>query len=435
MAAELQPATERPFDRLDLLSAMLSLYYFTLYASGLASKLPLSAELLGPSQLVCMSLAVLGVISRHRFEITVLSAVIFVATFLLNSPVASNNQTMGCAISILFLASRIIPGGREERFEATARPGRYILATMYFFGIFHKLNVDWMDPLVGCGVVLYGILSTPFGLQDWWLGQQGAIWGTLIVEAIAMICLFIPHYKRLALIFGIPFHLAIGLTGYAFYMDFSTIVLATYTLFIGRETVQRFSDWLPRSPSLGLLLGCAIAAFAILGGVNGLVPVSMTDNYYRPFFLIYGIGFFMGAVILSKPEPFFWRPQPLLLRLAWVIPILYFLNGWAPYVGLRTEGTLSMYSNLHTEGGQSNHYLFERPLPLFDYQDEVVELEDGVNLIRWEYDRARLIYPNLWQRAGRAADEPNTYVAAGPLERAYLVFKTVDFDRPKVCTH
>ena len=33
-----------------------------------------------------------------------------------------------------------------------------------------------------------------------------------------------------------------------------------------------------------------------------------------------------------------------------------------------------MFSNLHTEGGQTNHLLFSSPPYLFDYQQDVVQI-------------------------------------------------------------
>lgn len=47
--------------------------------------------------------------------------------------------------------------------------------------------------------------------------------------------------------------------------------------------------------------------------------------------------------------------------------------GLMPYLGLRTAGTFSMFSNLRTEGPRSNHLLLAtNPLKRWGYQEDVV---------------------------------------------------------------
>ncbi|MEL6263995.1 MAG: hypothetical protein AAFR12_23415, partial [Cyanobacteria bacterium J06626_6] len=51
------------------------------------------------------------------------------------------------------------------------------------------------------------------------------------------------------------------------------------------------------------------------------------------------------------------------------------LFGLSPYLGLRTAGTFSMFSNLKTEGEYSNHFLLgQNQLKLWGYQEDVVEV-------------------------------------------------------------
>jgi hypothetical protein len=127
----------------------------------------------------------------------------------------------------------------------------------------------------------------------------------------------------------------------------------------------------------------------------------------------------------------------------------------SPYLGLKTESSIAMFSNLHTEGGETNHLLFAKPPYLFDYQRDVVEIvgsssptlqevaakRDGmVWLGLQQYLRAN---PREWvsfRRRGVLYEKASAAsIAQLPqpswLERKFLLFKTVDFDRPKVCTH
>lgn len=57
----------------------------------------------------------------------------------------------------------------------------------------------------------------------------------------------------------------------------------------------------------------------------------------------------------------------------WLMVGFIAINGLAPYLGLKTETSAAMYSNLRTEGGTNNH-LFMPALRLTGYQDDLVEI-------------------------------------------------------------
>jgi hypothetical protein len=71
-----------------------------------------------------------------------------------------------------------------------------------------------------------------------------------------------------------------------------------------------------------------------------------------------------------------------------LVPVL--INGMSPYIGLKTQGTFSMFSNLRTEGS-SNHLFLER-IDLFRYQSDIVLISRSSHL-----------------RLARFADQPMTY--------------------------
>ncbi|MEM9736710.1 MAG: hypothetical protein AAF908_08920 [Pseudomonadota bacterium] len=283
----MQQASREGFDRLDLMSVLLALYFYVYWGTGAAFQSSLPGAVAVLLHGAGMGLAILGVVSRARFQLTALNAMLFVGFYLWRLPVPSNNQTMALALCLILIGALALRLGREQTFAAIARPGRWVLAGLYFFGIFHKLNDDWANPEVSCGVILYRLLAEPFGLGDWSFGHQGAIWGTLIIEAAAMVGLFLPRWKRLAIALGVPFHLAIGLTGYAFYMDFSTIVLVSYTLFLSHDTVTRMVRPMPRGRVLAAGIGLGLAAYAwVAGPLNFMALEAFTDSNFRPLFLV-----------------------------------------------------------------------------------------------------------------------------------------------------
>jgi hypothetical protein len=77
----------------------------------------------------------------------------------------------------------------------------------------------------------------------------------------------------------------------------------------------------------------------------------------------------------------------------WVIPSLVLLNGLNPYLGLRTQLSFSMFSNLRTEGGISNHLFMPRLLSLGAYQEDLVEILTADDPDLAEFPRRQLLLP------------------------------------------
>jgi hypothetical protein len=113
---------------------------------------------------------------------------------------------------------------------------------MYFYGIFHKINTDFLDPRVSCAVALYDPLARGFGFDGHPIGHQIAIWSTFIIETITLIALYWKRYFAVGLICGLMFHFVIPISTYSWYMDFSSLVLALYALSIPREVSTASSE-------------------------------------------------------------------------------------------------------------------------------------------------------------------------------------------------
>ena len=114
-----------------------------------------------------------------------------------------------------------------------------------------------------------------------------------------------------------------------------------------------------------------------------------------------------------------------------------------------------MFSNLHVEGGTTNHF-FHGVIPGFaNYSDEVItvinsnnsEMSEGLSFVRYDFDRrlTQLKNPELTVLSNTSSDAlhisassedwENTYASTNWLVQKFLIFKTVDYNRPKVCTH
>jgi hypothetical protein len=172
-------------------------------------------------------------------------------------------------------------------------------------------------------------------------------------------------------------------------------------------------------------------------------------------FTVYAVAFY-AFVVACVP----WRSLeelPLVSKPVWLmaVPVLFFANGLSPYLGLKTESSVAMYSNLQTEAGATNH-LIAGQLPFaFGYQNDIVRpissnspafdaahVGQGKAMVRYEFDRVLAQTPGLLVRfehdgitRTNDASWRNSYSNANAFERKFLMFKPVDFNRPKRCTH
>ena len=127
---------------------------------------------------------------------------------------------------------------------------------------------------------------------------------------------------------------------------------------------------MPFSGKSSLAIGAVVVGLGLLVALNNLIaaPAEMV----LPLWGLYSAGLILLFVILPKAPParptFSFRPWPVLL-----VPLLTGLNGCSPYLGLKTETAFAMYSNLRTEGGQSNHLLVPAGVQLFGFQQDLVE--------------------------------------------------------------
>jgi hypothetical protein len=426
-----------------------------------------------------VAIAITLIVRPRLTRLLYVLAGLMIARYALQLPVASNNKTIALFMnaSILLCAAQAAwIGLRDEQFRAVTYErmrvvARALLAVMYFYGIFHKINTDFFDPRVSCAVALYEPLASGFGLSGNAIGHQIAIWSTFIIETITIVSLYWKRYFAVGLLFGLMFHFVIPISTYSWYMDFSSLVLALYILSIPREVsaafFERCASIFRRSRArfglLGLVLPFAIvgASILLIVGIAAVRArhVDMVFQLYNSvwvlFWAIYG-GITMVLLVFVALDYLPWRGHTGARQPLWVyaLPAILFLSCLSPYLGLKTESSIAMFSNLHTEGGETNHLLFDKPPYLFDYQKDVAEIiassSPGLQPVIANHDW--LVWHSLvqhlrwnpqhwvtYRRNGQVFEKVTAATLGVPkpnlLERRLLIFKAVDFDRPKVCTH
>lgn len=312
-------------------------------------------------------------------------------------------------------------GDRDALVETFGPPIRLGLIALYLMTFTHKLNTDFLNPEVSCAGWLLGFLGRAYRVvpvAEWSI--VGSIWGTLVVELTVPLLLCFRRTAYVGLAIGAGFHLFLsqfgGLHGFA------AMLCAVYFLFLPCDFTARVTARTARWPDPGLRatligVGAALLVWKLLGRVAHL------PHIYRGL-VLWDVWLLAVVVVFGREIGRTWRvPADFGLRPRWAplwaMPVVVVLNGLSPYVGLKTETSWAMYSNLRTET-RGNHLLVPESAKVFGYQDDLVAIVETTLPALREYakDDVRLTFFEL-QRICSAATEDftATYRRRGELRK------------------
>lgn len=318
-----------------------------------------------------------------------LSVVLGLAATLQTMPVNSNHTFMriflltGMTIalaSILLRRRRPLHMTPGDFYAAFAPYGKMMLVIMYFYGVFHKLNTDFLNPDTSCAVTLWELYPLPFGLADARWAHYLAIYAALIIEAAIIVMLFVPRWKYAGVMLGLIFHFCLGVNGYRFFVAFSSMTFALHFLFLPEDFMARLrGSRLGRAAARHRWLYPALI-FAPLAAYMLVLTLDIASLYYATVALfivftgsvIVGVGRYARSRVWRYEDS--WRGLGGGTPLLHVLSTLFFINCAMPYLGLKTQQNLNMFSNLTTERGQTNHLLFGRPPYMFEFQNDLVRI-------------------------------------------------------------
>jgi hypothetical protein len=277
----------------------------------------------------------------------------------------------------------------QEPHERGIRPSDFLLVGVqglciltYFFSFLHKLNSDYISIRHSCGTQLGDFYCWDRKIEH--AGVRRAvyllsIYGTLIVEGLMPVCLLVPQLLPVGLLLGLTFHFTLGLLGI---INFSTVMYAGLLTFLPEPTLVRVAD--------------AVAALgwptiALCSTLSLLAVWFLTPRYAnrhcpyvsrRPAWVLQSVFGVISAMLLmgsfclfglESVERISWSSLGRAEQLLLVFFLLAFsVNGLSPYLGLKTEFSFAMFSNLRYEPWR--HLLYPsswRPFNLSSY----VEIE------------------------------------------------------------
>ena len=378
----------------------------------------------GPLEFSLFSIAcIVCLFPRNVFLLSTLATIQLLVDYL-RAPYLTNHSVMCSLASVTLLVTFAIAQGRNlrNRIDQTTEQSsgawyelfspllRAQLIIVYFMAAFHKLNTGWFDPETSCAVLFWHhLIGMIPGLQR--LESLGPYMPTfvIVVEFLLPVLLWVPRWRTFGVIVGLLFHLPLGVIGF---FRFSCIVTALYTLFlpdrllhVGCKEVRalmkaspRLSDCLARFNLMTLrwtfavVIVCAMvvgwlllpnsasnASLRILREFTGGPPPSLRFLLARAIW--FGATFLVLIAILRlvcKSKTMFTAKlsgsSRVVPRWLWVLPLVALVNGLLPYVGWKTEGSFSMFSNLRTGGFPSNHLVIKNPLELLPELSQPVEI-------------------------------------------------------------
>lgn len=280
------------------------------------------------------------------------------------------------------------------------------LLIVYGWASFHKLNRDWFDPEQSCAVIFWDrmVRFTP------WTQGLGALgfcmpYVALGIEILLPVLLARRRWRLAGILTGLCFHVLLGCVGF---YRFSAIVTALYCLFLPDWVVDAVDErwaalqlrwsrsqfWLAHCISsrcrqwLSVLI--AIAAIVVLLRFPMSFPQPPLllvreqiqsqrigwSLLFQGLWLAATTGTFAMLLVVLRHYRFN-EDRPQRVRVPgwlWIFPFLTMLNGASPYLGIKTEASFSMFSNLRTVGAQSNHLLIRVPMALLSEGTDLVEV-------------------------------------------------------------
>ena len=303
------------------------------------------------------------------------------------------NLTIIQAILYLAIKNKSFAIHKDELLKTFAPVVRIELLILYFYVVFHKLNADFFAPVVSCATEFLvaqdttGLAATNIDLLSF------NAYLTIFIEAAIPLFLCFKKTRNAGLLIGLLFHCIVAYNPKNGFYDFSSMIFGTYILFTSQEFTDQVYRGYTALVSWKNKFKKSVSAFTlprlfvILGGVAVvfslfilLILTLNTKNFFRElFWSTYNFSFiaiFLLAMSKTRSNQVAIAINPFKLP-AWsflLFPLIVFMNGLSPYLGLKTENSFAMFSNLRTEGGKTNHYIVPASTQVFDYQKDLVEL-------------------------------------------------------------
>jgi hypothetical protein len=452
-----------------------------LWAAGMISHMASYSEPVELATVAMFTLAILVVFGMYRTGAFFMLLIVHLIYVYSRLPRVPNHSVIAAAVDLTILGAALwmASSTRDWRIDTTALYKTFApvvrieLLIVYFFVVCHKLNSGFFDLEHSCGSFMYLRLAREYPLLptgDWF--RPWAIYLTMLAETAIPVMLVVRRWRLAGLLLAFAFHFALAMDPGDVVFNFSAILLAFFFLFLPDEfaasvatTLSAVRSRVLRMPHLNTIAvkGAALALTAPLLAAlifRDAIATGLTFEASRNVWVVYaGVVLSIFLVTLRRNRIEFPSAKALLTvrtPALLIIPALLFANGVMPYLGLKTETSFAMYSNLRTEGGYSNHWLMPASLQFWDYQRDLVKIHrTSVSRIqrlvnrgyqwtyyefKWlmhEHPNASVVYERngVVRRVRRVSEDPEL-TPEDALMRKFLRFRPVAGDlRRTPCIH
>ena len=342
------------------------------------------------------------------------------------APVHSNHTMVRSAVLMGYWASFAYAmargSARSAVFANFTVAGQGTLLVMYVFGVFHKLNADFLDPETSCAVALWQRMPAPLAWLDGPIIHDATIYGTFVAEVAIVVMLLLPRLRHWGVVGGIAFHTVLALSGYAMYITFTVLSISLHALFLSDEGTGRIVESRgmrmvrvrlsnPAYAVLGLVLVAGLALAAAAEAYSAVTVLAMP--FVLPFCMLVVRHGRSARPLLALAGPRSRRPAAVIGA---VVTALFFANCAMPYLGLKSAQAVNMFANLRLEGGVSNHLVLAHAPGPFGYLEDVAVIEDGGGDAGLEWYRRAgfaIVYYDLLARLRDRPDLVVTYTRNG----------------------
>lgn len=319
------------------------------------------------------------------------------------------NATILISLPLFYTKQRSIEASIAVWFGKLAPYLRLELIIIYFFAVLHKLNADYFNPEISCGKVLYEEIAQIYHLPQSEFFNIASLYGGITLEIAIPLLLLFQRTRLMIIILAIAFHFFLSLDTNFSIVGFTLKMYALLILFLPEEVVNKIVE-------IGLLKFKTYYHFlfkysfllVVLSLFFFIIELIFFKNWHWGRSILQTrilVIFFVELCILvgllyvfikyrfdykTYTSIFNFKPKFSLLTL---FILLLLFNGYAPYMGLKTITTLSMFSNLYVEDSTNNHFFMPSACLFFDYPKESIKVvSSDLQVLSNTISKERIIY-------------------------------------------
>ena len=357
-----------------------------------------SSQILGTESLILGFCALCLVFRPHNRYLLIATATLQLINVWLRLPTINNHWMLGGWVSLAMLLAVLSSRNQNTKEDQANRlfsiliPATIlILVTAYPFAAFAKWNSSFMNPEVSCAVDLFTRGYELVGLDSlarFPIVRWGLIGITLFFETTIALLILWPRSRSWGALLGLFFHYILTLDLAVPFFNFTSILFLFFILCLPKNILVQLAGW------ADLQLAERWKKW-VVGGAMGLVLFApLIDSAATQIFFALGRGvvwLFFGTPILIWVfrQMFFqqqnWSdtfsiwpskeskqqlPKAILLTLL----SCTLLMGLSPWLEIQTGYGLTMYSNLLTAQGETNHIIMPRTFPIGRGYYDLIEI-------------------------------------------------------------